>query len=66
VDANLIAIQEEYLKNALGVNWIMMGLMNHIDTWRANPNHVLLQHMSPKVFRKGKSLAYSKKNVMID
>lgn len=42
VDTNLIAIQEEYLENAPGVKWNDMGLMNHINTWRVNPNRILL------------------------
>jgi len=66
VDIDLIAMHEEYLKNALGVNWIEMGEINHIDTWRADPNHIILQHMTPEVTRKGKSLTHSKIDVMID
>ena len=31
VDAKLIMIHEEYLDNALDVNWIEMGVMNHMD-----------------------------------
>lgn len=32
VDTNLITIQEEYLENSLGITWIKMRVMNHMDT----------------------------------
>jgi len=66
VNFDLLEMQEEYLENALGVNWIEMGVINHMDTWIADPNHILLQHMTPKVSEKGKSLDHSKRDIMID
>lgn len=32
LDANLATIHEEYLQNALDVNWMKVGFMNHMDT----------------------------------
>lgn len=32
VEFDLIVIHEEYLENALGINWIEMGIINHIKT----------------------------------
>ena len=34
VDANLIVIQDEYLENDPNINWIEMGVINHMDTWQ--------------------------------
>lgn len=62
----LIFIQEEYLENAPGVNRAYMGVINHVDTWHIDPMRILLQHLKPKVMRKGKSLAKSKRDVMIN
>jgi len=66
VDADLMTMQEEYIENAPGVNLTKMGVINHMDTWRVNPNHILLQHMTPEVSKKGNSLAHSKRDVMIN
>lgn len=46
-------MQEEYVKNAPGVNWTEMGVINHMDTWRAEPNHILMQHMTSEVKKNG-------------
>lgn len=42
LDVDLIAIQDEYLENALGVNWIEMGVINNMDTWCIDPMRILL------------------------
>lgn len=42
VDDELIAIQNEYLKYAPGVNWIELGVINHMDTWCVDPMQTLL------------------------
>lgn len=49
VDINLIAIEEVYLENALGLKWIDMGVINHMGTWHVDPMRILLQHLKPKV-----------------
>lgn len=36
LDADLITIQNEYLKNVPSINWMDMGVINHIDTWHVN------------------------------
>jgi len=42
VDANLIMIQEEYLENAPGINWMEMRVINKMDTQCVDPIHILL------------------------
>jgi len=42
VDANLVVIQERYLKNAPRITWTKMGVINHMDTCYADPMHILL------------------------
>lgn len=32
VDTNLIVNHNEYLENALDVNWMKVGVINHLDT----------------------------------
>lgn len=66
VDANLIAIHEEYLKNAPSINWMEIGVMNHMDTLRVESKIILLQHQVPRVIGKGKALAESKRIIMLD
>lgn len=54
VDADLIAIQDEYLDNAPGVNQIEMGVINHMDTQHIDPMRIILQHLKLEVASKGK------------
>lgn len=66
IDPNLMAIQNKYLENDFGVNQIKMGVMYHMDTWRDDPNLILLQHIYLEVLGKGNFLAQLKRDVMID
>lgn len=42
VDADLIAIQNEYMENAPRVNWNEMGVINHMDILHTDPMLILL------------------------
>lgn len=42
VDAKLIAIHEEYLDNTPNVNWKEIGVIDHLDTWQADPQVIIL------------------------
>lgn len=44
LDANLAKLHEEYLENAPMINLMKVGVINHMDTWHADLERILLQN----------------------